>query len=405
MVLKTRGNLSNTPNKVRYVRTYTDFDDVLRSDILYILDGKIDMFDRSLEVPASGLYLGGHNFDVSGVFSSEENYTLFTSPPSGSGNLVCNDFTVSVTGNGSKVFDLFSATGNEALEFTALNFIECSSRGIIHNYRQGLETGVGFFGGSPELTMSGIWNGHRVDTTIVRGLSNGTTLFKAGDNFTLSGRFVTDLNCDLPATGSLLDFSEDNIVNDESLVIQGAFITRNGVVNPKDTTLISNITEGSVKSSWKNNTGLGNTTKYIKGVCSVELETPIVQTDTYYPLNGTITIAKQTHFDSPSSGVYRLLTGTGDYLVTGDLIITGSANDQIDIRIVKSTDNFTTSEEINHSRRVINNLSGNRDVAFFPINFIANLDKGNVIRVEIENKTSTNNVSQEVDSFLILSGI
>ena len=190
MVLKTRGNLSNTPNKVRYVRTYTDFDDVLRSDILYILDGKIDMFDRSLEVPASGLYLGGHNFDVSGVFSSEENYTLFTSPPSGSGNLVCNDFTVSVTGNGSKVFDLFSATGNEALEFTALNFIECSSRGIIHNYRQGLETGVGFFGGSPELTMSGIWNGHRVDTTIVRGLSNGTTLFKAGDNFTLSGRFV-----------------------------------------------------------------------------------------------------------------------------------------------------------------------------------------------------------------------
>ena len=404
-MIRSRGTRIRLPSKIKYIRDYKDFHNPLRSDIIYFLDGKIDMFDRVLEIPEGGFYLRGHNFDISSIYSSENNYTLFTSPSGGSGNLVCNDFTVSITGDQSKVFDLFSATGNEALEFTAINFLGCSSRGTIHNYRQGLETGVGFFGGSPELTMSGVWNGHRVDTTIVRGLSNGTTLFKAGDNFTLSGRFVTDLNCDLPTTGSLLDFSEENIVNDESLVIQGAFITRNGVVNPKDTTLIPNITEGSVKSSWKNNTGLGNTTKYIKGICSQQLPTTVNDNATYYPLLGTISIERNTHFDSPSNGVYRLLTGTGDYLVTGDLIIEGSANDQISIRLVKSANDFASFEVVNSSTRVINNLAGNRDVAFIPINFITNLDKGDLLRIEVRNLSSLGNLTQEVDSFLIISGV
>lgn len=394
------------PTQLKVIKSRFDFPAILSSDIVYFLDGVIDMADRSLEVPVSGLYLSGHNFDISQLISTTGNYTLFTSPVGGSGNLVCNDFGISVSGANSKVYDLVGATGNEAFEFNAVNYNNCTSRGEINNYRQGLETGVGFFGGSPSLTMSGAWNGHRIDTSIVRGLDDGTDLFKAGAGFTMSGRFVTDINCDLPATGSLLDFAESNIVNDESLVIQGAFITRNGAVNPEDAGLTPNINEASVKSSWKGNTGLPNTTKYIKGVCTAEAATAIAAIDTYYPLLGTVSIEKQTHFDSPANGQYRLLTGTGDYLITGDLTIEGTANDTIDIRVTRSTDNGASfADVINHTKRVVNNLSGGRDVAFFPINFITKLNKNDRIRIEVENKTSTDNVTMELDSFIVVSGI
>lgn len=399
-------SFSDIPTQTKVIKSRFDFPTILSSDIVYFIDGVIDMSDSFLEVPAGGLYLSGHNFDVSQLVSTVNNHTLFTSPVGGSGNLVCNDFSISVSGTDSKVYDLVGATGDEAFEFSAINYTNCTSRGEINNYRQGLETGMGFFGGSPSLTMSGAWNGHRIDTSIVRGLDDGTDLFKAGTGFTMSGRFVTDINCDLPATGSLLDFSDANIVNDESLVIQGAFITRDGVVNPEDAGLTPNISESSVKSSWKGNTGLANTTKYIKGVCSAEVETVVSAVDTYYPLLGAITIERQTHFDSPANGQYRLLTGTGDYLITGDLTIEGTANDTIDIRVTKSTDDGVSfAEVINHTKRVVNNLSGGRDVAFFPINFITKLNKNDRIRIEVENKTSTGNVTMELDSFLVVSGI
>lgn len=401
-----RLSAKDVPSKISYVKSKLDFPQQLKSDVVYFIDGKIDIEDRSLEVPATGLYLSGHNFDVSGLFSTNDNHTVFTSPVGGSGNLVCADFYISTSGVNSKVYDLVSATGDEAFEFSAINYSNCTSRGEINNYRQGLETGMGFFGGKPELTMSGSWNGYRIDTSIVRGLDDISALFKAGTGFTLSGRFVTDLNCDLPTNGAMLDFSGSNIINDESLVIQGAFITRDGVVNPEDSGLTPNINQDSVKSSWKGNTGLANTTKYIKGVCTTEVATAIAAIDTYYPLLGTISIERQTHFDSPANGQYRLSTGTGDYLITGDLTIEGTANDTIDIRVTRSTDGGVSFPDvINHTKRVVNNLSGGRDVAFFPVNFIANLNKNDRIRVEVENKTSTDNVTMETDSFLVISGI
>ena len=82
------------------------------------------------------------------------------------------------------------------------------------------------------------------------------------------------------------------------------------------------------------------------------------------------------------------------------------ANEIIDIRVTRSSDGgLTYPDEINHISRVINNISGSRDVAFFPLSFIANLDKNDRVRIEVENKSSTGNVTAELDSFFILSEI
>jgi hypothetical protein len=388
------------------VTSAADLSGTLDSTKEYFIDGVIDMGSQSIEVPAGGLYLSGYNFDTSKLISTVAGYTMFKSPVGGSGNILGRDLTFTVSGAGSSLWSITGASGNEAIEFDKVNFNDCTSLGFIDDYRQYLEVGTGRFGGTPALEFRGAWNGARISTSIVRGISGLSALFKTGLGLTFSGRFITDINCDLPATGALTDLGESNILNDESMVLQGAFITRSGVINPNDTGITPNISADSVKSNWDSNTGVANTNKYIKSILSAQVETVISAIDTYTPLLGTFTVEKSVHFAQPSNGEFQCLTGVGDYLITGDFAIQGTANDVIDIRVTKSTDGgLTYPTELNHISRTVNNLVGPNDVAFFPLNFIANLAKGDRVRVEVENKTSSDNITARQDSFIILTEV
>lgn len=391
--------------KVVSVRSAADFG-TIDSTILYVIDGQVDMGSTTIEVPATGMSITGHTFDISALTSSENSYQMFTSPGGGSGNLLITDCTLTTSGTASQVFDLTDSDGTHAAEFNRVNFTACTSLGEFTDYRQLLESGTGRFSGTPEVTLSGGMNGYRISTSIVRGISNMTSLFKTGTALTFSGRFVTDINCDLPATGALMDFAPANITNDEALELQGCFITRSGTVDAGDTTIFPNIDHTSVKSNWKGNTGLPNTQKYIKATCTTEVTTTISAANTYYVLAGTYTVDTNVHFDMPTNGEFRLLTGNGSYEITGDFIIEGGANDVIDIRVTKSTDGGSTwPTVINHIRRQINSLVGGRDVAFFPLSFIATLEKDDRVRVEVENTTGTSDVTMELDSYFIITEV
>jgi len=108
----------------------------------------------------------------------------------------------------------------------------------------------------------------------------------------------------------------------------------------------------------------------------------------------------------PSNGEFELLSGNGSYQIVGDFVIEGGANDVLDMRVTKSTDGgITYPEEITHISRQVNSLVGGRDVAFFPLNLIATLKEGDRVRLEIENKSGTANVTAEIDSYFIITGI
>ncbi|TNE75031.1 hypothetical protein EP331_00245 [bacterium] len=380
--------------------------ETLSSSVVYFIDGIVDLsgLDLSFSVPSTGAYIIGFNFDTSKLICSDDNYTLFSSEDCG--NLLIDDIGIEVTGTSSKVFDLVSSTNNEAIEINKCNFNSCTSLGSLNGFRQYLENGTGRFGGTPELEFIGEMNGVRIDTSIVRTLSNITSLFKAGLGLTFSGRFITNINCDLPASGALIDFSSSNITNEESLILNGCFITREGAINASDTTIYPNINHTSIKSLWSNNTGLPNTTKYIKGVINSEVETVISVIDTYYPLLGSFSIELSSHFDEPTNGQFRLLSGNGTYNITGDISLSGSSGDVVDLRVTKSTDNGATfSTQVNHMRRVVNNFAGGDDLAFFPVSFLVDLKKDDRIRLEVENKTGTDNLTAILDSYLIVKQV
>lgn len=407
-VIKNINNLLGKDQEVVVVmKEPEDFNTTLTGDKVYFIDGVIDFTGTgiSTNIPPSGINLQGYGSDLCGLRCDDDNYTLLTNNTN-AGNIFGSGFYFEVTGTNSKVHDVKNDTGFAAIEYDRVNFINCSSLGVIDSYRQYLEVNTGRFQGTPELTFEGSWGGARISTSLAIQMDNFTSLFKAGTNLTFDGRFITDINCDLPSVGAFIDFDETNIVNEESLILKGSFIRRNGVIDASDSAIHPNIDNTSVKSLWADNTGVPNTHKYIKVKVDTEQTTPIPAVDTYYPLNAVWSTVNSSHFSSNVDGEMTLLSGNGTYQISGEIVIAGTANEDIDIRLVKSLDGGTTfTEEINHIKRRINNLSGNRDVAFFPVNFTSIINKDEVIRVEVENKSSTNNVTAELDSDISITAI
>ena len=140
------------------VKTASDFG-TIDSTKVYVIDGVVDMGSTIIEVPAGGINITGYTFDASKLISSVASHKMFVSAVGGSGNVLFTNIGIEVTGASAKVFDLVDVTGFNACEFNLVNFNNCTSLGVIDGYRQGLESGTGRFGGTPELELKGTWIG------------------------------------------------------------------------------------------------------------------------------------------------------------------------------------------------------------------------------------------------------
>ena len=373
----------------------------------YLIDGVVDFTGTGLnvEVPAGGINLLGYTFDVSRIICSDINYTLFTSPVGGSGNMLGRDYAIEITGSGSQVYNLTSATGNDAFEFSRINYNDCSSLGVISDYRQGLEVGTGRFGGQPQLTLAGTWaGGYFIDTSIVRSLVDGAyTLFKSGTAFLMESRFRSNHNIDLPTNVSFVDFSPSDFANPSTLQLEDCLISRNGVFDASDSNLTPNVSASDLSSDWTGNNGLLNT--FVGGELSItsEVATVISVAGTFVDLAGAYTPNDLQHFDEPANGQLRHLGNSPiEYSVSGQLVLGSTANDEVDIKIVIFRSATTTFEDGKTIRRVINNLQGGRDVAYFSLSDNITLNENDYVKLQVANVGATNNITAEADSFFIV---
>ena len=379
---------------------------VIDSTKEYFLDGIIDLGTTQITVPTTGMTLKGFSFDVSGLTSSEDNYTMFISETIliGSGNVLGTDYLVTVDGANSKVYELYDATGFNAFEFTRVNYIDCTNLGDIYDYRQGLEFGTGRFEGSPSLTLHGLWRGgYRITTSIVRSLAGTMTepLFKAGFLFQMNSRFLTDMNVDLPTLAPLLDFIPADFPNPSTLQLKGCIITRDGADNPADTNITPNVLNSDLCSNWDNNIGVPNT--FIGGVSEIttEVTTTISAINTKTLLLGTWTQSDLQHFDANNNWSLRNLgIDPLEYRITFDFVLEGRQNDEYRNYLIKDSDGVLTTEFT--QLRTIDRLSGGRDVSYFTGTFGVELIQNDFVYWEVENTSSSQNCTIELDSqFLI----
>ena len=251
---------------------------VIDSSKEYFIDGIIDVGDTQITVPQNGMTMRGYSFDISGLISTNDNHTLFISESIaiGSGNLLCADMYFMEMGTGSKLMELYADTSNAggvAIEFSKVNFINCTSLGDAYSYRQWLESNTGRFSGTPNMTYHGIWRGGaKITDAIIRGVSSTYTgsLYSAGTLFQMQNRFYAEINVDLGSLSSLADFAPINFPNDGTLQLLNCIVSRNGNFNDTDVNLTPNVTATDACSNWSSNVGLPNTfvdnfVKTIKG--------------------------------------------------------------------------------------------------------------------------------------------
>ena len=372
----------------------------------YFIDGTVDCTGVSIEVPAGGIHFGGYDLNLSKLICADDAYTMFTAAVGGSGNVYGANVAMEVTGTGSKVFDLIGATGSEAIEWNMVNWDNCTSMGTIDNYRQGLEIGTGRFGGSPSLELSGEWlSGYRISLSIVRALDAGMTepLFKAGLGFEMNSRFLTDVNCDLPALAAFCDFSETNFVNPSTLQVTDAIFTRNGASDPTDTNIFPNIDETNLVSSWKNNKGLNNTFVGGSNTITTEAVSVISTVDVFVDIAGTWVPSGLTHYDSPAVGQLRHLGDTPrEFKVQADFALDSAPNNTVTVRLRKFDSSAATTSTVSEHSRQVNSFTGGRDVAFVTAISNITLDENDYCFWEVANNSSTTNITVEASSFFII---
>ncbi len=407
MVSNTVDPATGLSNRV-VVTQASDFSGTIDSTKEYFLDGVIDMTGSGIEieVPVNGINISGYNFDLSKLICSDDNYTLFKSPVGGSGDMLGKDYAIEVTGTDSKVYEVTDATGFNAFEFARVNYNNCSSLGAITNYRQGLEVGTGRFGGKPELELVGTWvGGYFIDTSIVRSLDDGAySLFKAGAGFTMASRFRSNQNIDLPANVSFIDFAASNFINPSTLQLEGCLVSRNGVFDASDANVTPNIAASELVCDWMGNNGLMNT--FVGGELTITAEaiTTITIAGTFVDLAGTYTESDLQHFDQPVNGQLRHLGDSPvEYSVGGQFVLESGANDEVDLKLVIFRDATTSFEDGKTVRRVINNLQGGRNVAYFVVSDNITLNKNDYVKLQVANVNDIDDVTAELDSFMIVS--
>ncbi len=394
------GNYQEKIESLIFVKDAADFG-VIDSTKAYYIDGVVDMGSTSIEVPAGGINIIGSTFDVAQLISSEDDYIMFTSPGGGSGNILMRNVGLTASGTSSQLFNLVSATGFDAFEFNVVNFNNCTSMGVIDNYRQGLETGTGRFGGTPNLELKGTWlGGYFIDTSIVRSLTDGAySLYEAGAGFSMNSRFRSNQNIDLPANVSFFDFEETQFSNPNTVQLDGCIISRNGSFDATDANIIPNFDKGSEQAYWKNNTGIQNTFVGALNSVTAEAATTISTQDVYEDLNGTWSATDLQHFNSPVNGELRHLgINPIEFQLIGDLTLESTSNNVLSLKVSKWDDSISQWVDSNIVQRQVNALVGGRDVAFFTLIDNVILNQNDKIKLQVANNSGTANVTAELDS-------
>ncbi len=392
-------------DQVVYIKQVSDFG-TIDSTKTYWIDGFIDMGSTSIEIPAAGITIRGYSYRSSGLISSTAGATLFTSPVGGSGNVICKDLTVSYSGTSASIFALDAAAGTELIELEGFNFSACTSLGFIDGYSQGVEAGTARIGGAPSLELRGTWSGgYLIQRSLTRSLDPAMTepLFKAGVGLVIGTRFKSNMAVALNATAALCDFSPANFTATSALQFEDMVVSRNGVFDVSDATLIPNIDHGDLAASWCNNIGIMNTFVGGTNTVSGETTTTISTTGVYETLEATWSVSGLQHFDSPAAGQLRHLgVNPIDFKVTADLTIDGGSGDNVSVRLMKFDSVLTSTSAIGLQRRVVNNFQGGRDVAFYTIQFSVMLNVNDYVYLEVANLTDTSDVTVELDSFMIV---
>lgn len=385
-------------SKIVIVKKASDLSSI-DSTKTYIIDGFIDMGSLSVEPPSGGLSMAGINGgrDICGLYSTADNYTMFTSPAdSYSGNIVMEGLTLYHGGTGSKLFDLDNKGNSNAIDIINVNFGSFGQSGKtvmgeLSNYRQLLIKLAGFLFLNDGLTFNGTWTGIAVVDTIAISFPASKTLFKKGAGFS-ADNVRSNINfLSVQPSSQLFDFEPSNITSK-----RGFSLDR---VRTSADDALPNFPASDTKALFSKVSGLSST--YVGGEWALvdpsdEVVTTISGVNTPAKASGVTTYNDLYHFtgDTDNAFVYY-----GDQEIKIEAIgvgaITGSNNNQVDV-FFRQYKNSTETYIDGYKTAITLNSSGKSESVFFRSFFTLNyLDR---VEVWLENETNGNNMTLKSQS-------
>ena len=390
---------NNKINTQIIIKSVSDFPPILNKDKVYIIDGHIDTGTTSIN-NMNGATIRGLSASTNSLYSTEDNYTMFT----GSGFFIHRRLTLSVTGANSKVYDLQGLTTFDVFQANEVIWDNCTSLGELNNYFQGLEGITSRQGGTPELTLSGTWGSYIIERSLGVGLIDGNySIYKAGTNFMMNSRFVTNHNIDLNTNISLHDFAPINFTNPTTVQLGGCIISRNGMFSADDLTITPNLLKTDLEAYYRDNFGLANTFIGGRNTILSQVTTPIGVQGDYYTFEGTWDVSELSHFDSPIAGALRNIgINPIEFRVETDFVVEGNRERDLAVRARVWDSSEGVFIDYRPQEKPINNLSGGRDVAYFSkiVNVI--LGTNDYVIFQIANLTDASNVTLESSSYYVI---
>lgn len=388
------------------VHTAADLVGPLRSDVVYVIDGVIDMGTTEIEVPPAGLVLRGLDYFISGLTSTENNHTMFKNEAGNyAGNVKLGNLFITSSGLLSQVFDLDNQENFGSVEFNSVNLGDFSdsttSLGELTNYRQFRGSDMGFFRNEGGLSFSGTWaGGFRIVDTIVLLQAAGSTLFQEGAGLTFAGRCISDINTtSVDPTSIVFDFQSSNFLND------GAFQLTNAVF-PVNSAISVTLDGGDLKAYFKDCLEIENTRPGYEIEWTTSTPTPLtVNTPTL--VLGTTVISDNTWFSqTANNSITYGSTVTKDYKITLSCLVGGGANDDITLSVRQWDDSAGAYIILKEKTRSINNLQGGTDTSTYHIIARANsLGLNDRIEIWMENITNGNSATMVSGSDVLVEEI
>lgn len=351
------------------VTTAAQLAGTLSSDVVYYIDGKIDMGSDSITVPEGGLTMTGAGYDISSIYSTSANATLFVSPGgSYSGNLNLAYLTLYATGTSAQVFNLDNAGNFSAIELLVVNLgtfgapgTETTSLGTLANYRQMFMNGCAIIRIEDGLELVGAWaGGLTVTDSIMLVIPAGVSVFKAGTGFAVAGSVRTNMNAlSITDTTTVFDFAPANITEDQGFILDGARF-------PVTSDPLPNLPVTSTKRFSRNCSGIENS--FPGGVWSLTTEAATACT-----VNVPIKLAGVTTY-SNTQWILGLLDNAFimesaaplRFRVQGNLELNGTKNDVLDVTVRVWDTSAGSYVDVQTFRRSVTDVSGkSSDAGFF----------------------------------------
>lgn len=395
--------ISNTVNNRVIVKQASDLSGTLDSSKIYLIDGFIDMGAISIEVPAGGLFIQGLDYFVSGLFSSTDNHTLFVTPSGGfAGNFKMSRCTLYTSGVNSKIFDLDNQGNFGSIEFQSVNIgdfsVQTTEVGGLTAYRQFRTDDCAFIRIGDGLTFSGTWaGGFRIGDSIMLSIPAGVTLFKEGTSLDFVGSSISDMNAiSIDNTTTVFDFQESNFTRDEGFNLNGARFNLNSDPVP-------NMSLSSTKRYFRDCSGVENTYAGARWEITTQVVTPLTQGVLVKAL-GTTTYEDLVHYSQTADNapIYDS-TIEKDFVITGQLIVDGGANDEIDLVLRQWDDSVGAYINIRTFTRNISNIVGGLDIAYFDPYATVRMDINDRIEVWIRNNTDGTDAALVAGSFIAIN--